>query len=97
MVSWPLLSAAGVTIGPLLAAEEKAQPLLMRLDPQDRAKVIMALLGLVLVGVALVAFALMAGRQVVRIARKSHGPTQPQDDWYRKPIVPPDQSDRDPQ
>jgi len=82
--------ATGTPGVPLLwAAEEKAKPLLMRLEPQDRAKVLMALLGLVLLGVALVALTFFAGRQVLRMARASHGPTRRhEDDWYRKPLVP---------
>jgi hypothetical protein len=85
-----LLVAAWTSGAPLLlAAEEKARPLLLRLDPQNRAKVLMALLGLVLVGIGLVALTVMAGRQVLRIARTSHGPTRRyEDDWHRKPLVP---------
>jgi hypothetical protein len=79
----------------LLAAEEKqAAPLLMRLDPAVRAKVLMALLGLVLVGLLLVAMAWLGGRHLRRIARKA--PTPPvdhRDDWYRKPLTPGDRSD----
>ncbi len=58
----------------------------------------MALVALVLVGVSLVALAIIGGRSVLRIARKSHGPTpRYEDDWYRKPLVPkdPDSSARD--
>ena len=80
-------NAPGVPL--LWAAEEKAAPLLMRLDPQNRAKVLMTLLGLVLLGVGLVALTLFAGRQVLRMARTSHRPTRRhEDDWYRKPLVP---------
>ncbi|REK18675.1 MAG: hypothetical protein DWQ37_03830 [Planctomycetota bacterium] len=72
-------------------AEKKAEPLLMKLDPQRRAKVLMALLGLVLLGGFLMALVIMGGRQAMRAARKSHGPTQhSQDQWYRKPLVPGD-------
>ena len=92
MVDRLLTSLAGAwTTGgaALLAANEKAQPLLLRLDPESRTKVVMALLGLVLVGVGLVALTMMAGRQVLRIARTSHGPTQRrEEEWYRKPLVP---------
>jgi hypothetical protein len=84
-----LLVAAWTSGAPLvLAAEEKARPLLLRLDPESRAKVLMALLGLVLVGIGLVALTILAGRHVLRIARTSHGPTRRrEDDWYRKPLV----------
>lgn len=83
----PLVAAWASGTPLLLAAEEKARPLLMRLDPESRAMVVMALLGLVLVGVALVAMTMMIGRQVLRNARASHGPTRlHEDDWYRKPL-----------
>ena len=69
----------------LLAAEE---PLLHKLDPALRAKVIMALIGLVLLGLALVLLVLVGGRYVRRLARQRTGPMQPgQDDWYRRPLV----------
>lgn len=96
--SW--VAAAQTHALPLLAVEQKAEPLLMRLDPPVRAKVLMALLGLVLVGIGLVAITLIAGRHVVRIARASHGPTpRHEDDWYRKPLIPkePNPPARDPE
>ena len=72
-------------------ASEKAEPLLMRLDPQRRAKVFMALLGLVLLGALLIAVAALGGRHALRLARKRSGPTaRHEDDWYRKPLVPPE-------
>lgn len=71
----------------LWAAEEKAEPLLMRLDPARRAKVIMALLGLVLLGLIMIVVVVSGGRTVLRLARKSHGPTaRSEDHWYRKPL-----------
>jgi hypothetical protein len=73
----------------LAAADEKAEPLLMRLDPVSRAKVIMSLLALVLVGIALVAMAWLGARHLRRIARKPLRPTvEHEDDWYRKPLIP---------
>ena len=88
LAKW-IVAASGPGVPLLWATEEKAQPLLMRLDPQNRAKVLMALLGVVLVGVGLVALTLFAGRQLLRMARASHRPTQRhEDDWYRKPLVP---------
>jgi hypothetical protein len=73
-------------------APQQVEPLLMRLDPQRRAKVLMALLGLVLVGVVLIAAAALGGRHVLRIARMRNRPTPRHDDqWYRKPLVPPEQ------
>ncbi len=76
---------------PLFAAEEQAEPLLMRLDPQRRAKVLMALLGLVLVGVALVAMAYLGGRYLRRMIKQPVRSTRPRDDdWARKPLIPPE-------
>lgn len=73
---------------PLAWAEAETQPLLMRLSPQNRAVVLMALLGLVLVGIALVALAILAGRHVLREARRTYGPTPHHEDgWYRKPLI----------
>ena len=73
----------------LMAEKEKAEPLLMRLDPQTRAKVVMALLGLVLVGILLVTMIVIAARSAMRAARTTRGPTRRgEEDWYRKPLVP---------
>jgi hypothetical protein len=76
---------------PLLAAEEQAETLLMRLDPQRRAKVLMALLGLVLLGVALVAIAYLGGRYLRRVIQQPVRSTRPRDDdWAAKPLIPPE-------
>jgi hypothetical protein len=73
----------------IVIAQQKAEPLLMRLDPQTRAKVVMALLGLVLVGILLVAMIIVAARSALRLARTTRGPTRRgEEDWYRKPLVP---------
>ncbi len=79
-------------VGVLAAdASQQAEPLLMRLDPQRRAGVLMVLLGLLLLGGVLIAVAALGGRHVLRMARKRSGPTPPhEDDWYRKPVVPPE-------
>jgi len=75
--------------GLLAAGEAKAEPLLLRLDPERRAKVLMALLGVVLVGVALVALAIVGGRRLRQIAAKPAPPTRRrEDEWYRKPLNP---------
>lgn len=73
----------------LLADASTAEPLLMRLDPASRAKVLMALLALVLVGMGLVLLAWLGGRHLRRIASKPLGKTHPLGDrWYRKPLNP---------
>jgi hypothetical protein len=72
----------------LADADQKAEPLLLRLDPESRAKVVMSLLALILLGLALVAMIWLGARHLRRIARKRLGPAaEHQDDWYRKPLV----------
>ena len=88
MVTLAALWHFGSLAAPLAWAEAEAQSLLLRLSPQNRAIVLMALLGLVLVGMALVALAVLAGRHVLREERRSHAPTPRYEDaWYRKPLV----------
>ena len=73
----------------LRAADEPAKSLLDRLDPERRAKVVMALLGVVLAGLAIVALAVLLGRHFLRAARKPVPPTpRHEDDWFRKPLAP---------
>jgi hypothetical protein len=63
----------------LVAALESAgsaEPLIERLDPPRRAAVLMAILGLVLLGLALVACVMIGGRWLRRVARQQHGRTQ---------------------
>ena len=54
----------------VLLAEEAARPLLERLDEPRRAAVIMALLGIVLVGIFLVAAVMIGAHWVRRLARQ---------------------------
>jgi hypothetical protein len=73
----------------LAAAAEKAKPLLERLDPPNRARVLMALLALVLVGAGLVLATIVGGRYLRKIARQTPAKTpRHEDDWYRKPLIP---------
>jgi hypothetical protein len=58
-----------------LAAEDAADMPLERLDPPRRAAVMMAILALVLIGIALVACVMIGGRWVRRMARDTRGPT----------------------
>jgi hypothetical protein len=85
----PLIGWATPAVRLLAAADQKAEPLLMRLDPVSRAKVLMSLLALVLMGIALVAMVWLGARHLRRIARKPVRPTvEHEDDWYRKPLIP---------
>jgi hypothetical protein len=60
----------------LLSAAESAEPLLRRLEPPSRAAALMAILGLVLLGLAMVICVMIGGRWVRRIARHDLGPTR---------------------
>lgn len=60
----------------LFAVEEPAKPAFELLDPPRRAAVLMAILGLVLLGIVLVACVMIGGRWVRRLARHEHGPTK---------------------
>lgn len=72
-------------------ADEKTGRLIERLDAPTRAKLIMALLGLVLVGLALIALAMWGGRFVRRIGRERN-PSEASlgKQWYSKPLVAPE-------
>jgi hypothetical protein len=54
----------------LFAAEKATDPVLEKLDPPRRAAVIMALLGLTLVGLFLIVCAMLGGHWVRRLARQ---------------------------
>ena len=60
----------------LLAAEQAAEPLLERLDPERRVAVVMALLGIAILGIFLVTVILLGGSWVRRLARHSRGRTK---------------------
>ena len=73
------------------AADAAARPLIFRLDPELRAKVVMALLAIILVGGLLVAIAVLGGRRARRLARdRAPSGTTHGDAWYQKPLSPPD-------
>lgn len=59
------------------------------IEPLLRAKLLMALLGLIVLGLGLMALVIMGGRYARRIARTSLPPSETHDDrWYAKPLVP---------
>lgn len=71
------------------AAQPEKQPLLWRLDPVSRAKVLMALLGLILIGLLLLILVRSWARWTRREARRALRRTQPGDDrWYKAPLAP---------
>ncbi|MBI1901266.1 MAG: hypothetical protein HYS13_09165 [Planctomycetia bacterium] len=65
---------------PLLAAIEP-QPLWKRLDPVTRARLLMALLALVILLLAIVVFIVMGARLVRRLGKVSRRPL-PRKPWY---------------
>ena len=72
----------------LLFAQEAVQSLLHRLPPEARARVAMAILGLLLLGGGLVALLIMIGRQFRRRTRLGYRPIQRRpDEWAHKPLV----------
>ncbi|HET6879097.1 MAG TPA: hypothetical protein VFI31_03015 [Pirellulales bacterium] len=75
----------------LLFAETK------RLPPPVRAKAMMAILGLIVLGIGLIAMVVLGGMIVKRLARHRSRPSEPRDDsWYQKPLepeTPPDAAD----
>ncbi len=67
--------ACGILVA-VLESADAAEPLIERLDPPRRAAVLMAILGLVLLGMALVACVMIGGRWLRGVAREQHGPTK---------------------
>jgi hypothetical protein len=65
-----------------LLAQERAQPLLERLDPPQRTIVIMAVLGLVLTGLMLVAGTMIGAHWVRRMARQKPRSNQSSSDSW---------------
>ena len=58
----------------LLAIQQAGDAVIERLDPPRRAAVVMALLGLTLVGLFLIAFVMLGGRRIARrVAGNSAG------------------------
>lgn len=57
----------------LVAAEQSVDPAFERLDPARRAAVVMALLGLTLIGLFLITFVMVGGHWVRRLARHRPG------------------------
>lgn len=58
----------------LVGAQQVAEPVFERLDPPRRAAVVMALLGLALVGLFLITFVMVGGHWVRRLARHRPAP-----------------------
>jgi hypothetical protein len=82
MVGFP---AEGALTGAVLIAQ-----LIERLPPVIKARVLMALLGIVVLGLGMILMVILGGRYVRRLSRAKVSPTKPNaDDWFRKPLTPP--------
>ena len=86
----PVLGAATWVIWAL--AE---QPLIVRLEPKDRVRVLAALAAVIMLGFALVLLAWWGARatrrymnRAPRIRRQTDSPVVKEDDWATKPLYP---------
>lgn len=91
---WLQCVSACVLLPLLMGAEEKVAPL-DRIDAFTRAKLMMAILGLVLLGVGLVVMVMMGGRYVRRLARHRPEPMRPTVGWGLPKRANLDESDGD--
>ena len=64
---------AKLSLSWLILAQEEVKPVLERIDPPRRAAIIMALLGLTLVGLFLIVLAMVGGHWARRLARQRPG------------------------
>lgn len=85
------LSLASVAVW--MAQTQAEQPLILRLEPKDRVKVLLALTSVIILGLALIAFAWWGARVARRymnsatLARRQRRTTTiRQDDWATKPL-----------
>ena len=76
-----------------LAQTQAEQPLIVRLEPKDRVKVLLALASVAVLGLVLIVFAWWAARATRRymnsatLARQQKRPTAiREDDWATKPL-----------
>ncbi len=89
---WPVpAGSAAIRLAGLAA--QTPQPLLLRLKPQDRARVLAALAGLVILGFALVALAWWGARYTRRYLKRPwprseryRSSTVSEFDWAEKPL-----------
>ena len=75
MVIGSHLFGGGIAV--VFAAQQAGDAVIERLDPPRRAAVIMALLGLTLVGLFLITFVMVGGHWVRRLARQRPGQRRP--------------------
>ena len=91
MVSF-LTATPDFVVGWLMA--QAGRPLFLRLDPEDRVRVVSALAALIMLGftmILLVSWGARATRRYMnRPVRGQRASGQPVDDWARKPLNPDD-------
>ncbi|MBI2481755.1 MAG: hypothetical protein HYV60_24865 [Planctomycetia bacterium] len=73
---------------------QQAEPLIRRLDPQMRAKVLAAFAGLIILGLAMIVLVWLGGRATrrymgIEAKPRRREPDVNPDDWAHKPLVPP--------
>lgn len=83
------------TLQPLLAVLAAQERLLERLDPETRARVVIALAGLTMLGLLLVLLVWLGARMTRRYINRADRPGEKrglsgEDDWYRKSLTQPD-------
>jgi uncharacterized protein YneF (UPF0154 family) len=96
LVNRMLLSLAAVLAWQSPDVLAKRDPLIERLDPQTRARVILALAGLLLLGALLIGGTWLVFRMIrcrirdhEQIVEKQRRRAVNQDDWAKKPLAPP--------
>ena len=92
----PLVPRTNRTLLPtLLLVPFAASPtffaqLIDRLPAVTKARLLMALLGIIVLGLGMILLVILGGRYVRRLSRTNVAPTKPEnEDWYRKPLNPP--------
>ena len=84
-----LTSTPGFVVGWLLAQTDR--PLFLRLEPEDRVRVVAALAALIILGFAMILLVSWGGRATRRyMNRPVHGQRTsglPVDDWAKKPLT----------
>jgi hypothetical protein len=88
------------TAGPCLLLSQ-AEPLIRRLDPATRVKVVASLFAVMVLGLSGILIIWLAGRAARRYANRTASPARRrsgarwrEDDWADKPLAPDDEADQ---
>lgn len=85
-----LTSLYALLLTPFAASPTFFAQLIDRLPALTKARLLMALLGIIVLGLGMILFVILGGRYVRRLSRSNVAPTKPEsEDWYRKPLNPP--------